>query len=82
MPPIERGLVTVEISEREGLAASTSRWKPGPAEDRPGHAQSVRPLVNPDSNPRADRRKQAKRPKTADQPGLEHIIRLLHSKHK
>ncbi len=45
-------------------------------------ACSCRPLVNPDSSPRADRRKQAKWPETADQPGLEHIIRLLTSKHK
>jgi hypothetical protein len=50
------------------------------AQARPGRA-GCRPPVNPTSSHRADRRKQAKWPKTADQPGLEHFTRLLIGKH-
>ena len=51
------------------------------AQAQPGRAD-CRPLVHPDSSHRVDRRKQAKWPETADQPGLEHFIRLLNRKHK
>jgi hypothetical protein len=78
------------LSDRAGRIGDMSTRvfrKPYPPEFRRDAVQLVRssryrPLVNPDSSPRADRRKHAKCAETEVQPGVEHFIRLLNRKHK
>jgi hypothetical protein len=74
-------------SERQNTQSSSRRADghgraPGDPKPAAGECSPCRPLVNPDSSPRTDRRKHAKWSETEVQPGLEHFTRFLIGQHK